>query len=124
MEQNNNGQSINPTDGEKKKYYVSVQADTVLPNKGDAAFEFEIEATEEDVNKLQELFENKVDSAESTFLKAHLPTIPYHFDVENDAYDQDLKQIYQFLHQLGTTETKQHIESMHILDDSTGYNTE
>lgn len=99
----------------KKTYYVSVQADTVLPNKGEAAFEFEIEATDEEVIKLQELFENKIDSADSTFVKAHLLTIPYHFDVENDQYDADLLQIYQFIHELGTPETKEHISRMGIL---------
>jgi hypothetical protein len=38
---------------EKKKYYISVGPGEVMENQGDAAFEFEIEATEEDVDRLQ-----------------------------------------------------------------------
>lgn len=100
---------------QKKTYYVSVQADTVLPDKDAAAFELEIEATEDEVNRLQEMFEIKMDSAESTFIKAHLLTIPYHYDVENDRYDEALAQIYRYLHELGTPETRQHIDRMGIM---------
>ncbi|MEI7026926.1 hypothetical protein [Paenibacillus sp. y28] len=103
------------TEQDKKTYYVSVQANTVLDDKGAAAFEFEIEATDEDIEKLEELFEYKIDADDGSALRSHLPAIPYHIDEENDAYDASLREIYRQIHHLGTLETKQHIESMDIL---------
>jgi hypothetical protein len=100
---------------EKKRYYISVQADTILAGQGEAAYEFEIDATPEQIEKLQELFEDKSDSADGTFLKAHTPAIPYHHDVENDAYDNYLREIYSMIHELGTPETRRHIEEMGVL---------
>lgn len=100
---------------QKKRYYVSVQAETVLPHQGDAAYEFEIDATDEDIFKLQELFEDKSDSNDGTFLRAHAPVIPYHHDKENDAYDHSMTEIYQMLYDLGTESTRQHIAEMGVL---------
>lgn len=99
----------------KQRYYVSVQAETILQGQGEAAYEFEIDATNEDIIKLQEMFEDKSDSTDSTFFRAHIPIIPYHHDRENDVYDDNLSQIYQFLHKLGTESTKKHIEAMGVL---------
>lgn len=100
---------------DKKRYYVSVQANTVLEQQGDAAYEFEIDATDKELMKLQELFENKEDVEDETFLRAPIPAFPYHQDGENDAYDENIRSVYRLLHQLGTAETKQHIDQMGIL---------
>jgi len=99
---------------EKKTYYVSVQAGTVLPNEGDAAFEFEIQATEEEVEQLIELFNSKRETEEDTFIRAPVPAIPYHQDEENDNYDAVLKQIYDKIYELGTEETKAAIAAMNL----------
>jgi hypothetical protein len=100
---------------EKKPYYVSVQAGTVLDNIEDAAFEFEILATPEDVDRLGEMFEATMEADHDAFWRAHTPAMPTHHDDENDAYDESLKMIYSTIYELGTPETKQHIESMHVL---------
>jgi hypothetical protein len=100
---------------EKKTYYVSVQAGTVLENEGDAAFEFEISATPEEVDKLAEMFESAMEADHDAFWRAHTLAIPYHHDDENDTYDDSLKMIYQTIYELGTPETKRHIESMNVL---------
>lgn len=99
----------------KKTYYISVQADSILLNKGDAAFEFEIEATEKEVVELQELFDGKEQSDNYAFGRAHVPWKPYHEDESNDVYDKYLLEIYRTIHRLGTPETKRHIERMNIL---------
>ena len=91
---------------EKKRYYVSVQADTIMNNRGDSSFEFEIDATEEDIAKLKELFEDKEDSDNRTYLRSHLLGIPYHQDEENDAYDSHLTEVYRLLYELGTESTR------------------
>ncbi|MFY0544597.1 hypothetical protein [Brevibacillus sp. H7] len=100
---------------EKHRYYVSVQAGTVLPNQGDAAYEFEIDATEKEVEELMKLFEQREAFLFDTFFRAHIPAVPYHYDLENDVHDQTLHDIYRMIHQLGTEETKNHIHSMGLV---------
>ncbi|WP_442603644.1 hypothetical protein [Paenibacillus sp. KN14-4R] len=99
----------------KSKYYVSVQSGSILPNQGDAAYELEILANEEEIDHLQSLFAYKDVYDEETHLRAPIPGIPYNHDEENDQYDMNLNHIYQFLYEVGTPETKQHIDSMQIL---------
>ncbi|UFJ41181.1 hypothetical protein LOK74_01060 [Brevibacillus humidisoli] len=103
---------------EKKRYYVSVQAGTVLENKGDAAYEYEIEATPEEVQALMILLEEKYDDDWLTFFRAHISGVPYHYDRENDLYDNDLREIYSLIHRLGTEETKRQIESAGLVTSS------
>ncbi|WP_274648728.1 hypothetical protein [Paenibacillus humicola] len=100
---------------DKRKYYVSVQARTVLMNQGDAAYELEIEATPEDIRRLNDLFESVETFETQTYFRAQVPGLAYHHDSENDAYDEHLKLTYELLYELGTEETKAHIRSMNIL---------
>lgn len=97
---------------DKKTYYVSVQAGSVLENEGDAAYEFEIVATEDEVDDLIERFEMLSDADNSTAFRAILPALPYHQDVEHDTYDWALTDIYRRLYELGTEETKRVIADM------------
>lgn len=101
---------------DKKTYYVSVQAETIMENQGDSAYEFEIKATDREIGLLQEMFEMKEDTDNLSAIRAHIPYVQYHDDPENDSYDEWLQAIYRKLYELGTPETKQHIESMGILD--------
>jgi hypothetical protein len=103
---------------DSKRYYVSVQAGTVLAGQGESAYELEIDATEEEVERLQQQFVQLSDRSEATMFRAHAPTIPYHHDAENHAYDDCLVDIYKTLHKLGTEETKRHIEKMGVLTAS------
>lgn len=103
---------------DKKRYYVSVQAGTVMENQGDSGYEFEIEATEEEVGLIRSLFEDRTAYEFNTYLRGHVVALPYHFDAENDEYDQCLQEIYATVYQCGTDETKNHIQSMGILDGS------
>jgi hypothetical protein len=97
---------------EKKRRYVSVQAGTIMENQGDAAYELEIDATEEEVQMLRRLFQERLSHEYDTFLRAHVPAVPYHFDMENDMYDESLKEIYALIYKLGTEETRNHIQQM------------
>ncbi|TBL68203.1 hypothetical protein [Paenibacillus thalictri] len=102
-------------DTNKKTYYVSVQAGTIMNNIGDASFEFEIIATPDDIERLSEMFEATMEADHDAFWRAHNPAISYHHDDENDTYDEGLQMIYSTLHELGTPETKHFIEEMHVL---------
>lgn len=99
---------------DKRTYYVSVQGKTIMYNQGDAAYEFEIEATEEEVDTLRELFEEMEDFEEGTFIRSHVLAFPYHHDRDNDGSDYALKSIYALLSKLGTPETKEQIAKMDL----------
>jgi hypothetical protein len=98
----------------RKTYYVAVGARQILEDQEAAAFEFEINANDDELNKLQELFEESQDADEDeAFSFKGLPTVS---DVpDNETYDALISEIYQMLHKLGTFETKRQIESMNIL---------
>lgn len=101
---------------EKTKYYVSVQAHSILADQGAASYELEISASDYEVEQLQELFDNKLGAEDSTFFRAITPGIPYHIDDENDTFDYYLIEIYKKIYELGTNETQSHIERMNILN--------
>ncbi|GAB2701523.1 hypothetical protein ACFQWB_05875 [Paenibacillus thermoaerophilus] len=102
---------------ERKRYYVSVQGKSVLEGQGDAAYEFEINATRAEVDQLQELMNDQWDADDASFFRAFIPGLPYHNDRANDAYDYTLREIYGLIHKLGTKQTKRTIESMGVLED-------
>jgi hypothetical protein len=101
---------------EKTKYYVSVQAQSILSEQGAAAYELVILATDREVAQLQELFDNEEEAENATFFRGMAPGIPYHIDNENDVYDYYLIEIYKKIYELGTPETRSHIEGMNILN--------
>jgi hypothetical protein len=102
---------------EKKTYYVSVQAGTVLENEGDAAYEFEIQATEQEVEDLIETFGLLHDLDNTTAVRGISPAVPYHQDQANDDYDTVLTQVYRKLYELGNEETKQIIANMGMIGE-------
>ena len=102
---------------DKQRYYVSVQARTILEGQGDAPYELEIEATPEEKEQLAESMEKLEYFDEATFTQtATALSIAYHHDESNDGYDYYLKQVYQRIYELGTPATRKHIRSMKLLD--------
>ncbi|MFD0710851.1 hypothetical protein [Paenibacillus sp. GCM10027626] len=100
---------------DRQKYYVSVQAKTIMAQQGDAAYEFEIMANQEELNRLNALFRRMMDFDGDAYILTHLPGIPYHNDEPNDGFDYYLREIYNTLYELGTEETKDHIAEMNML---------
>jgi transcriptional/translational regulatory protein YebC/TACO1 len=106
------------TEDERKTYYVAVGAGQVLADPHAAAFEFEIRANREELNKLQEMFEETADEDESAMIRFGPENVTVS-EVERSAvYDSQIHDIYKLLHQLGTEDTKRHIESIDILKKS------
>ncbi|NEW08651.1 hypothetical protein GK047_21890 [Paenibacillus sp. SYP-B3998] len=102
---------------EKKPYFINVGTGEVLEDKKALNFEFEILASEEDIDKLQELLEETDNSSQGSYASSWLPWKVYYSNEANQEYDYYLTEVYRTLHQLGTEETKRHIESMHILEN-------
>lgn len=97
---------------EKKHYFVSVQARSILEGQGDAAYEFEIEASEEDIDRLKAMFDEIEAFEQDGWFRSHVPFVPYHNDQANDGYDYYLKEVYRLLYETGTEETKRHLATM------------
>jgi hypothetical protein len=97
---------------EKRPYYVNVESGEILPVKTASTFQFEISASDEDVRKLENKFEEIDSAATDTFVRSHVPYVPYSNDPDNDRYDQKLREAYQIIHDLGQEETRRFIETM------------
>ncbi|WP_433743919.1 hydrolase [Falsibacillus pallidus] len=101
---------------EKKTYYIEVGSGEISSSATDSPWNFKIEATDEEITQLREIFDSNYSTGWQGFLRSHVPYIQYHYDRENDAYDRNLQQIYQMIHDLGDDEARTHIESMGILE--------
>lgn len=99
----------------KSQYYVTVGTGEVLPERTLSEWEYEINATKDEVFQLQTMFEEADSASWSTFWHGHIPFKSIIHDESIDKYDNDLIGIYRLLYKLGTSETKTHIKSMGII---------
>lgn len=100
----------------RKTYYISVGSGEISQVKSGSTWEYKIEATDEEVRQLRNLFDGNYSNEVENFLRAHVPFVEYHYDSSNDKYDSNLLQVYQIIYQLGDQEAKNFIESEGILD--------
>ncbi|MHC0038952.1 hydrolase [Pseudoneobacillus sp. C159] len=100
---------------QKKTYYVSVGTAEISQSATSSSWEYKIEATDDEIIRLREYFDQNYSTDVQAFLRAHVPYVEYHYDRQNDAYDRILKEVYSMLYNLGDDEAKKHIESMGIL---------
>lgn len=99
--------------GGSKTFYVSVQAGQILEDREAAAYELEINANEDEVSRLRELFEELSSMEEAEAF--HFASTPYKSnsdDALSGASDDIIGKIYRLLYECGTADTKRHIESM------------
>ena len=99
----------------KNKYYVKVGSGEILSDPTLSEWEYEIKATDDEINQLKVLFDRVDLASDHSFWRSLTPAVPYHLDEENDQYDESLSEVYQTLYRLGDENVKNHIESMDIL---------
>lgn len=102
---------------EKKTYYIQVGTGEISQSSTDSPWNFKIEATDEEITDLREMFEQNYSTDWQNFFRAHVPYVQYHYDRENDAYDETTKSVYGMIYKLGDEEARKHIESMGILSE-------
>ncbi|NRD76233.1 hydrolase [Bacillus sp. BRMEA1] len=100
---------------QKKTYYIDVGTGHITKSATDSTWSFKIQATDEEITDLRELFDQNYSTEWQNFIRSHVPFLEYHYDKENDAYDRTIQQVYGMLYKLGDEEAKRHIESMNIL---------
>ncbi len=100
---------------QKKTYYIEIGSGEITQSAIDSPWNFKIEATDDEIKKLREQFDI-IDANEPTdFIRAHIPFKEYHYDQENDTYDEALKNIYGMVYKLSDNEAKKFIDEMGIL---------
>ncbi|UII55297.1 hydrolase [Cytobacillus spongiae] len=102
---------------QKKTYYIDIGSGEISQSETSSTWSYKIEATDNDIIELRELFEQNYSTDWQNFFRAHVPYVQYHFDRENDAYDRTMTKVYEMIHKLGNEEAKRHIESMGILTE-------
>jgi hypothetical protein len=102
----------------KHKYWVSVGDQEIVPEGDTVNAELEIEATDQEITELRERLDELVRADSQLLARA---STPYeHMDmpdqeIKNISYDDQLRNVYRLIHQLGVPETKAHIEEMDII---------
>lgn len=99
----------------KKTYYISVGTGEITQSATDSPWNFKIEAADEEIIKLREHFDQNYSTEWKNFFRAHVPYVQYHYDRENDAYDETMVKVYKMIYDLGDEEAKEHIRSMGII---------
>jgi len=98
---------------EKATYYVTVDGSIHMEqNLDDAPYDFEIIATDSEIQELQTLFQRAYNEDFATFIKAHLPYRTEDRAKENRDVDQYIHEIYTTIHRLGCEETRKRIEEL------------
>ncbi|MCP3033372.1 hydrolase [Halobacillus sp. A1] len=102
---------------EKKPYYVNIGTREISINHDGNNDDFIINADDEDLLLLREVFDEMYDSDTRAFFRAHVPFDPYHHDMSNDEFDEGMKSAFRMIYDLGDDQTKKHIRSMGVLED-------
>jgi hypothetical protein len=103
---------------DKNKYWVSVGDQEIVPEGETVNNEFEIEATDQEITELRGQLDDLVKADTELLTRAATPYEPLpepNQEVKNVSYDDQLKNVYRLIHQLGVPETKNHIEEMHVI---------
>ncbi|OLN21663.1 hydrolase [Domibacillus antri] len=97
---------------EKQPYYIQIANGEIQSKPDVSPWNFRIFANEKEIHDLREMF-NAMNGADSgTFWRAHLPSIPYHLDADNDQYDRRMMAVYDKVYELGDDEARSHIKKM------------
>ncbi|WP_041854440.1 MULTISPECIES: hypothetical protein [Thermobacillus] len=103
------------SDDGRETYYVSVGGKEIVKDKGATPYELEIRANEEELYRLQDLFEELASLEEAEVW--HFLRHPYETastEQMSAASGDVTARIYDLLHELGTPETKAFIEQMRL----------
>ncbi|MFC4808969.1 hypothetical protein [Paenibacillus sp. GCM10023250] len=103
---------------DRKPYYVSVQAGSIVEDPTVTGYELAITANEEELNRLQELLEEYASMDEAQASVYALSPFRSASDKQiNAGTDGLLEDIYRLLYELGTDETKRHVATMGLFPE-------
>ncbi|WP_339147390.1 MULTISPECIES: hydrolase [unclassified Sutcliffiella] len=102
---------------ERKTYYISLAEGSISQVSTSTPWDYQIQATDDEITQLREIFDQNYSSDWQSFWRAHIPFIQYHYDRENDAYDNGLQHAFKMIYELGDDATKAHIKNQGLMDD-------
>lgn len=107
----------------KQKYYVSVSGKSVEADFSGNE-QLEVLGTEEEIAELQQLLDRIQKDDEVTHLRAPIPYKSADHDKATEQFNEDIREVYQAIYELGTSKTREHIRRMNILGklQDTDYN--
>lgn len=101
--------------GEKNTYYIEIGSGEISRSKTSSTWNYKIQATDEEITKLRQIFDDNYTTEWVNFFRAHVPFLEYHHDQSNDEYDANMKKVYAMIYQLGDEEAREHIRSTGII---------
>lgn len=104
----------------RKRYFVSINKETIMRISVPDADEYEIYATHGEITRLRKLLATKENSNFWFTVQNILfdPLASSENALVRDDENENLKHIYQFVYRHGTEETQQKIESLGIIRDT------
>lgn len=106
----------------KDTYYVTLHGGPApgeirqVRDDNDAYYDFELQATKEEITQLQNLLDELGSHDMEGFNESHLPLLSTTAEEANRKYQESLNAVYQKIYELGTTKTKQQIKELGILE--------
>ncbi len=102
---------------EKKTYYVGVASGQITQQPDTTPWEYEIQASDEEIARLRDLFER---ANRQNFDIAYVVLHPIEgpkeeHDFKN--YDHTLQEIYRMVRELGNEDAKAHIDSIDVIQE-------
>ncbi|MGM7720748.1 hydrolase [uncultured Metabacillus sp.] len=99
----------------KKTYYITVAQGEISQLSTASPWDFKIEATDDEIIKLRQYFDEVYSADIKGFYRAHTPYVQYHYDRENDEIDDTNQKIYRMIYELGDEEAKEHIRTQGLM---------
>lgn len=104
-------------DMEKRKYYVGVASGQITQQPESTHWEYEIEASDEEIARLRDLFENANRQNMGVAYVALHPVEGRKEERDFRAYSQTLQEVYRMIYELGNDEAREHIVQNKIIED-------
>ncbi len=96
---------------EKETYFVTVDGTiNTVQNFNDAPYDYEILASDAEIQELQVLFQRAYNEDFTTFFQANLPYRTEEREKENYDVDRYIQEIYAAIYRLGSEETKKRLK--------------
>ncbi|PAV29990.1 hypothetical protein CIL05_08925 [Virgibacillus profundi] len=101
----------------RKHYFVTVDTQDIreisIPDSG---IEFEIIASQNEIEEIEKLFMKKNKNAKKAVQYLAKPFDERGADSEREGYDEHLMEIYRKINELGTMQTKEKIKEIGLFD--------
>ncbi|WP_217589104.1 hydrolase [Lentibacillus saliphilus] len=101
----------------RKKYYINIGTTEISQVPYGNNTDFVVYATQSEIVTLRSLMDHMHQADMGSFFRSYVPIMSYHNDRFNHEHDDGLTKAFTLIYQLGSDQTKKHIEEMGVLGD-------